>query len=422
MTAKTKEAYAIARKVQMRFTRGMKTTRHVFRGIAPLFPFLLLSLFLVLCASAAPAPNKRQFLVYVGTYTEEGSTSKGIYAYRFDPNTAELTPVGLAAETTNPSFLAVHPNHRFLYAVNEVGKYKGEKSGAVSAFRIDRTTGKLTLLNQVASRGADPCYVTVDKTGKYVLVANYTGGSVAVFPVLEDGRLGEASSFIQHTGHGADPQRQEGPHAHSIDLSPDNRFAIVDDLGLDETLVYRFDSAKGALTLNDPQLYTTLAKADPGAGPRHFAFHTSGKFAYVVNEMGSTVSVFSYDGADGALRRLQTISTFPKDFSAHNDDAEIEVHPSGKFLYASNRGHDSIAVFAVDPGKGTLTLIEYAPTKGQTPRSFEIAPAGSLLFAANEKSDNIVVFRINPQTGRLAPTGKVLDVAEPVCVKFVPIE
>lgn len=406
----------------MRFTRGMKTTRHVFRGIAPLFPFLLLSLFLVLCASAAPAPNKRQFLVYVGTYTEEGSTSKGIYAYRFDPNTAELTPVGLAAETTNPSFLAVHPNHRFLYAVNEVGKYKGEKSGAVSAFRIDRTTGKLTLLNQVASRGADPCYVTVDKTGKYVLVANYTGGSVAVFPVLEDGRLGEASSFIQHTGHGTDPQRQEGPHAHSIDLSPDNHFAIVDDLGLDETLVYRFDSAKGALTLNDPQLYTTLAKADPGAGPRHFAFHPSGKFAYVVNEMGSTVSVFSYDGADGALRRLQTISTFPKDFSAHNDDAEIEVHPSGKFLYASNRGHDSIAVFAVDPGKGTLTLIEYAPTKGQTPRSFEIAPAGSLLFAANEKSDNIVVFRINPQTGRLAPTGKVLDVAEPVCVKFVPIE
>jgi 6-phosphogluconolactonase len=406
----------------MRFTRGMKTTRHVFRGIAPLFPFLLLSLFLVLCASAAPAPNKRQFLVYVGTYTEEGSTSKGIYAYRFDPNTAELTPVGLAAETTNPSFLAVHPNHRFLYAVNEVGKYKGEKSGAVSAFAIDRTTGKLTLLNQVASRGADPCYITVDKTGKYVLVANYTGGSVVAFPVLEDGRLGEASSFIQHTGHGTDPQRQEGPHAHSIDLSPDNRFAIVDDLGLDETLVYRFDIAKGSLTLNDPQLYTTLAKADPGAGPRHFAFHPSGKFAYVVNEMGSTVSAFSYEGDRGVLRRLQTISTFPKDFSAHNDDAEIEVHPSGKFLYASNRGHDSIAVFAIDPDKGTLTQIEYAPTKGQTPRSFEIAPGGSLLFAANEKSDNIVVFRINPQTGRLAPTGKVLDVAEPVCVKFVPIE
>ena len=402
----------------MRFHRTMNPTRLTPRGIATFLIFALS----VLCAEAAPASHKKYF-VYVGTYTAEaGSTSKGIYAYRFDSDTGKLTSIGIAAETTNPSFLAVHPNHRFLYAVNETGNYRGQKSGAVSAFSIDRATGKLTLLNQVASRGADPCYITADKTGKYVLVANYTGGSVAVFPVLEDGRLGEASSFIQHTGHGTDPQRQEGPHAHSIDLSPDNHFAIVDDLGLDETLVYRFDSAKGALTLNDPQLYTTLAKADPGAGPRHFAFHTSGKFAYVVNEMGSTVSAFSYEGDRGVLRRLQTISTFPKDFSAHNDDAEIEVHPSGKFLYASNRGHDSIAVFAIDPDKGTLTQIEYAPTKGQTPRSFEIAPGGSLLFAANEKSDNIVVFRINPQTGRLAPTGKVLDVAEPVCVKFVPIE
>jgi 6-phosphogluconolactonase len=403
----------------MGFHRVMKSTRHAFRGIAAFLVFLLLAI----CAVAAPTPQERKYLVYAGTYTTEaGSTSKGIYAYRFDPDTAELTPLGLAAETTNPSFLAVHPNHRFLYAVNEVGNYKGEKSGAVSAFAIDGATGKLTLLNQVASRGADPCYITVDKTGKYVLVANYTGGSVAVFPVLADGRLGEASSFIQHTGHGADPERQEGPHAHSIDLSPDNRFAIVDDLGLDETLVYRFDSAKGSLALNDPQLYTTLAKADPGAGPRHIAFHPNGKFAYVVNEMGSTVSVFSYDGAGGVLRRLQTISTFPKDFSAHNDDAEIEIHPSGKFLYASNRGHDSIAVFAIDSNKGTLTLIEYAPTRGQTPRSFEIAPGGSLLFAENEKSNNIVVFRIDDKTGRLTPTGKVLDVAEPVCVKFVPID
>ncbi len=397
----------------------MKLTRLFTRGIAACFALLFSALYAV----AAPAQHKQQYFVYVGTYTlEAGSTSKGIYAYRFDADTSELTSIGLVAETANPSFLAVHPNHKVLYAVNEVGNYKGEKSGAVSAFAIDRATGKLTLLNQVASKGADPCYITVDKTGKYVLVANYTGGSVAVFPVLADGRLGEASTFIQHTGHGADPQRQEGPHAHSIDLSPDNRFAIVDDLGLDETLVYRFDSAKGSLTLNDPQLYTTLAKADPGAGPRHFAFHSNGKFAYVVNEMQSTVSVFSYDGAGGVLRRLQTISTFPKEFSAHNDDAEIEVHPSGKFLYASNRGHDSIAVFAIDASKGTLTLIEYASTKGKTPRSFEIAPGGSLLFEANEKSDNIVVFRINLQTGRLTPTGKVLDVAEPVCVKFVPIE
>ncbi len=403
----------------MGFHREMRPTRHAFRGMTTFLVFILLTI----CAIAAPASQKPKYLMYVGTYTTEaGSTSKGIYAYGFDPETAEVTPLGLAAETTNPSFLAVHPNHRFLYAVNEVSNYKGEKSGAVSAFAIDRATGKLTLLNQVASKGADPCYIIVDKTGKYVLVANYTGGSVAVFPVLEDGRLGEASSFIQHTGHGSDPERQEGPHAHSIDLSPDNRFAIVDDLGLDETLVYRFDSAKGSLSLNNPQLYTTLAKADPGAGPRHFAFHPNGKFAYVINEMGSTVTVFSYDSSGGVLRRLQTISALPKDFSGHKEAAEIQVHPSGKFLYASNRGHDSIAVFAIDPDKGTLTLIEYAPTKGQTPRSFEIAPGGSLLFAANEKSNNIVVFSIDAKTGRLTSTGKVLEVVEPVCVKFVPTD
>jgi 6-phosphogluconolactonase len=397
----------------------MKPSLHILQTITPLLAFLLLT---VCPGTAASSKHTTKYFVYVGTYTEEGSTSKGIYAYRFDPDNTELTSVGLVAETTNPSFLAVHPNHRFLYAVNEVSNYKGQKSGAVSAFAIDRATGKLTLLNEVASKGADPCYITVDKTGKYVLVANYTGGSLAAFPVLEDGRLGEASAFIQHTGHGTNPQRQEGPHAHSIDLSPDNRFAIVDDLGLDESLVYRFDSAKGSLTLNDPLLYTTLAKAAPGAGPRHFAFHPNGRFAYVINEMQSTVSVFGYDAAAGVLRPRQTISTLPKDFAGHNDDAEIVVHPSGKFLYASNRGHDSIAAFAIDPSQGTLTLVEYAPTKGQSPRNFEIAPGGSLLFAANEKSDNVVIFRINPQTGRLTPTDQVLDVAEPVCVRFVPIE
>ena len=395
--------------------REMRASRHSSAPIAPLLAFLLLA---VCVETAAPATHKDKYLVYVGTYTEEGSKSKGVYVYRFDADTAELTSVGLAAESTNPSFLAVHPNHRFLYAVNEVGDYKGQKSGAISAFAIDRATGKLTLLNKVMSKGADPCYITVDKGGKYVLVANYTGGSVAVFRVLEDGRLGEASAFVQHTGHGMDPERQHGPHAHSIDLSPDNRFAIVDDLGLDVSLVYRFDGAQGALTSNDRK----FAKSDAGAGPRHFALHPNGQFAYVINEMQSTVSVFGYDGADGVLRPLQTISTLPKGFAGHKEAAEIQVHPSGKFLYASNRGHDSIAVFAIDANKGTLTPIEYVPTKGKTPRSFEIDPAGSLLFAANEKSDNIVVFRIDPQTGRLTPTGQVLEVAEPVCVKFVALE
>src|SRR6266849_3121789 len=395
----------------MRFYSEMKATQFSLHTITLLLALLLMSV----CAGAA-APVEHSYLMYVGTYTEDGSKSKGIYAYRYDPATAEITSAGMAAETVNPSFLAVHPNHRFLYAVNEVGNYKGQKSGAVSAFAIDRVTGKLTLINQVASKGADPCYIIVDKTGKYVLVANYTGGSVAVFPVAEDGRLGEASAFVQHTGHGTNPERQEGPHAHSIDLSADNRFAVVDDLGLDETIVYRFD--KGTLIPNGPQ----FGKADPGAGPRHFAFHPNGKFAYVVNEMGTSVSVFAFDGNAGVLRPQQTISTIPKGFAEHNDDAEIEVHPSGKFLYASNRGHDSIAVFAIDSNKGTLSLVEYAPTKGKTPRSFEIDPTGSLLFAKNEKSNNIVVFRIDQQTGRLTATGKVLEVVEPVCVKFLPVE
>ena len=379
--------------------------------------------FLVLSAvcPGAPAKHNSKYFVYIGTYTEKGSASKGIYAYRFDSATARLTAIGLAAETINPSFLAVHPNQRFVYAVNEVSDFKGEKSGAVSAFAIDRATGKLTLLNQVASKGGGPCYITVDKSGKYVLVANYEGGSVAVFPILQDGRLGEASSFVQHSGHGTNPQRQEGPHAHSIDMSRDNRVAIVDDLGLDETLVYRFDSTKGSL-INDASNDAEIAKAARGAGPRHFAFHPNGKFGYVVNEMQSSVTAFAYDAADGVLHPLQTISTLPKDSAKENTAAEIEVHPSGKFLYASNRGLDTIAVFAIDEHKGTLTSVEYIPTKGASPRSFEIAPGGSLFFAANEKSDNIVLFRINTQTGRLTPTGEVLEVSQPVCVKFVAIE
>jgi 6-phosphogluconolactonase len=380
-------------------------------------PLLLFSPLPNLCAAAAPKQHS-QYFAYVGTYTQEGSDSKGIYAYRFDSETQKLAPIGLAAQTINPSFLAVAPNQRFLYAVNEISNYQGQKSGAVSAFAIDPATGKLTLLNQVASRGTDPCYITVDKTGKYVLVANYTSGSYAVFPIREDGGLGESSSFVQHTGHGTNPQRQEGPHAHSIDLSPDNRFAIVDDLGLDETTTYPFDSSNGSLDASDAR----IAKADPGAGPRHFAFSPNGKFGYVLHEMGSTITAYSFNAATGTLSPLQTISSIPKTFSKLDESAEIQVAPSGKFLYASNRGHDSIAVFAIDSTTGMLTLVEYVPTKGASPRSFEIAPGGRLLFAANEKSDNIVLFSINPRSGRLAPTGKVLNISQPVCVKFARVE
>jgi 6-phosphogluconolactonase len=391
----------------------MKATPQAFRTTV----LLMAILFIAIC-SALAAPATHKYLMYAGTYTLGESKSKGIYAYRFDSETGQVTPIGLAAETVNPSFLAISPNHSFLYAVNETGDYKGEKSGAVSAFAIDRKTGKLTFLNQVASRGADPCYVTLDKTGKYVLVANYTGGSIAVFPVLEDGRLGEASAFAQHSGHGPMPMRQAGPHAHSIDLSPDNRFAIVDDLGLDETLVYKFDASNGRLTPNDPP----FAKAEASAGPRHLALHPNNKFGYVINEMGDSVSVFSFDAAAGTLQPLQTVSTIPKTFSGRNDDAEIEIDPSGKFLYASNRGHDSIAIFSIDSSTGMLTLVKYVPTKGQSPRNFVIAPGGNFLFAENEKSDTVVEFRMDHKTGDLAPTGKEWDIDQPVCIRFVPVD
>jgi len=394
----------------MRSYIEMKHSPFYLRTFTLLVAILLLNV--VVAAAAAPQGT---YLFYVGTYTEEGSRSKGIYAYRYDAKTAEIKSLGLAAETVNPSWVTLHPNGQFLYAVNEVGNYKGPNSGGVSAFSVDHATGKLTFLNELPTRGADPCYVTVDKTGKYVLVANYTGGSVAVFPIQKDGSLGEASAFVQHSGHGPNPQRQEGPHAHSIDLSPDNRFAMVDDLGLDEVLVYKFDSAKGTLTPNDPP----FAKVDSGAGPRHFALRPDGKFAYVITEMGHTVTAFSNDAANGKLQLLRTVTTLPKDFNGRNDDAEIRVHPSGKFLYASNRGDDSIAIYAIDKNKGTLEQVGSVHTGGKEPRSFEIDPTGMLLFAENQKSDTIVVFRIDAKTGQLTPTGKVLEVGSPVCVKFV---
>ena len=396
----------------MRLYSGMTFSS---RFVCSIFFFLAITLSLTIDARAQAGGK---YLAYVGTYTEEGSKSKGIYAYRFDEDSGQITSLGLAAETTNPSFVALHPNGRFLYAVNEVQNYKGANSGGVSAFSIDRSTGKLKFLNEVRSRGADPCYIMVDKAGKHVLVANYTGGSIAVFPVLADGKLGEASELVQHAGHGKDPKRQEGPHAHSIDLSPDNRFAFVDDLGLDELKVYKYDSARGSLTPNTP----AFAKLDPGAGPRHFVLHPSGKFAYVVAEMGCTVTAFSVDLKQGTLHRLQTVSTLPKDFKGENDDAEIHIHPSGRFLYASNRGHDSIAVFAVDSQKGTLTEIEDVPTQGKIPRSFEIDPTGNFLFAENQKSDDIVVFRIDGNSGKLTATGQKLDVGSPVDVKFLKVD
>ena len=356
------------------------------------------------------------YLVYVGPYTT--GKSHGIYVYKFDSATGKLAPLGLAAESRNPSFLAIHPNHRFLYAANEIGDLGGQKSGGVSAFAMDRKTGKLTLLNEVPSQGVDPCHLIVDKTGKYLLVANYSSGSVAAFPILADGRLGKASSFIQHTGHGIDPERQEGPHAHCILVSPDNRYALAADLGTDHVVVYRFDATQGKLTPNNPP----YAEVKAGSGPRHLAFHPNGKFLYVNSEMGNIVTVFAYDAAHGTLKELQTITTLPKDFRGQSTTAEIVVHPSGRFLYCSNRGHESIAVYAIDPVKGTLTEVEIVSSGGKEPRNFELDPSGHYLISANQNSDNLTVFRIDVNTGRLTPAGQVLEIGAPVCVKFVPME
>lgn len=352
--------------------------------------------------------------MYVGTYTT-GQTSKGIYTYRFDATTGQLKEIGLAAESVDPSFLAVHPNGKFLYAVNETSDFGAQNSGAVSAFAIDHSTGKLKLLNQVSSRGAGPCYISLDKTGKFVLVANYDGGSIASFPVHDDGSLGAAAGFVQHSGSSVDKERQERPHAHWIGTSPDNRFALAADLGLDEILVYRLDATKGSLTANDPP----FVKVNPGAGPRHFAFHPNGKFGYVLSEMTATVTAFAYKGKNGSLSVLQTFATLPRDYSGPKEAAELVVHPSGKFLYASNRaGIDTITEFGIDPDKGTLTLLGQFSTKGKTPRNFAIDPTGAFLLAANQESGNIVVFRINLATGAPAPTGQAVQVPAPVCIVF----
>jgi 6-phosphogluconolactonase len=387
----------------------MKITRRLF---------LLFVSAPVLLLSQAQTPEKSaakgQYLAYVGTYTAK-TNSQGIYAYRFDPEKGQLTAIGMAAETADPSFLAVHPNGKYLYAVNEISTFNGGPGGAVSAFSIAAKTGALKFLNQVPTRGAGPCHVSLDKNGAYVLVANYDGGSIASFPVHEDGSLGTASGFVQHGGSGPNKERQESPHAHWIGTSPDNRFVLAVDLALDQVIVYGFDSSKGIFT---PML-SGFAKVKPGAGPRHLAFHPNGKFAYVLSEMDSSVTVFSYQAKNGTFSTLETISALPKDYAGPKEAAEIAVHPSGKFLYTSNRGHDSIAIFLIDPAKGTLKSLGQVLTGGKTPRHFAIDPTGMYLLAENQESNNIVVFHIDPATGNLTPTGQTIEVPSPVCITFV---
>ncbi len=381
-------------------------------AVQHLFLAAVIALAAILSAHAAAASEDR---VYIGTYTDHGS--QGIYVCEFDPSNGTLTSPELAAATVDPSFLAVSPDHHFLYAINETDHFNGQATGGVSAFAIAPATGKLTLLNQVSSLAPGPAYITLDRGGHFVLVANYDEGSVAVYRIQPDGKIGDSTAFVRHYGSSVNPDRQKGPHAHSIVMSPDNRFAIVADLGLDELLVYPFDAAQG--TLGAPR----VMKTDPGVGPRHLTLASSGKFVYVINEMQSSLTVYSYDANNGAMAPLQKISTLPSSFHGENTAAEVVLDPSGKFLYASNRGDDnSIAVFRVDQAKGTLTLVEFVPTGGKTPRNFAIDPSGKWLLAANQESNDIVTFRINPKTGRLTREVKAIEVNSPTIVDFVPLD
>ena len=359
-------------------------------------------------------------LVYVGTYT--GPKSQGIYVFRLqaeNPAVSQnitLVPLGLAAASSNPSFLALDLKRRLLFAVNEVSEFDGKPTGAVSAFAIDKTKGTLALINQQPSMGAGPCHLVLDRSGRHLLVANYGSGSVSVLPIASNGRLGPASDVVQHSGSSVNPERQRGPHAHCVTIDRANRFVFVCDLGLDKVLAYRFDARRGTLTPHDPP----FAQVKPGAGPRHMVFRPDGRFAYVVNELSSTVTTFRYDANAGALHDLQTVSTLPEQFDGANTGAEVDVHPSGKWLYVSNRGHNSVVLFNVDSNTGRLTFVEEQGTGGFKPRHFGIDPSATYLAVGNQDSDTILVARIDAGNGRLKPSGVFAHAPSPVCMKFLP--
>jgi 6-phosphogluconolactonase len=359
-------------------------------------------------------PAEKELTLYVGTYTS--GKSEGIYVYRMNLGNGELKHFNTIKGVADPSFLAIDRQRRWLYAVNEVNEFADKASGAVSAFSIDQKSGNLSFLNQQPSLGGSPCHLIVDKTSRFVLVANYSGGNVSVLPIKADGSLGVATDMVQHHGSGVNKERQEGPHAHCIELDSTNRYAFAVDLGLDKVLIYKFDAKNGKLAANN----VPFVQMSPGDGPRHLTFHPGGKYAYVINELTNTITAFTYNQATVSFKRTQTVPTLPPDFSGMNTTAEIAVTPSGKFLYGSNRGHDSIAGFAIDQSTGKLTFIEHVPTQGKAPRNFTIDPTGTFLLAANQESDSIVSFRINPMTGRLESTGKVTEVPTPVCLVLMP--
>jgi 6-phosphogluconolactonase len=369
---------------------------------------------LLTATSLSLAATAADTIAYVGTYT--GGKSQGIYAFALDesaPGGPKFSPLGLAAATESPSFLAIDSGRWLVFAVNETSTFNGQPTGAVSAFHSDPATGKLTLINQQPSMGTGPCHVMLDPTGRFLLVANYNSGSVAVFPVAGDGHLGAPTSVVQHAGRSVDEGRQTGPHAHCVTFDPAGRYLFVCDLGLDRVMAYRLDDAGKLAPAAHP--YASVA---PGSGPRHLAFAPDAKFAYVLNELSATVTVFAYDAAAGALTEKQTISTLPAGYTGQHWCAEIAVHPSGRWLYASNRGHNSLAQFSIDPVTGLLKFETSQETGGRTPRHFAILPSAEYLVIANQESDTMRLCRIDAATGRLAPVGEMVGVAAPVCVEF----
>jgi 6-phosphogluconolactonase len=387
-------------------------------------------------ASAAPAGD---YFVYFGTYTgftymreglpAGGSHSKGIYVSRFSPATSKISKPELAAEIVNPAFLAVHPNQKFLYAATEDPRSLGpdfDHASYLSAYAIDPATGKLRLLNTLPTGGTSTCYISIDKTGHYVLMANFGSSSVTVLRIKDDGSLGEQTAFMKHIGKGKDPSFQSKAHPHSIDVSPDNRFAVVSDLGVDKIFVYRFDATTGSLSPAE----APSVDSEPGSGPRHFVFDSAGKFAYALKEMSGVVTVLAWDASNGTVTTVQNANTLVPDFIGANDSAEIAIHPNGKFLYESNRrfrganlfGPDTIGIFAIDPSTGRLTEVAQVPPGGVMPRNFAIDPTGSYLFSANELSGNVLLFRVDSDTGRLTPTTTDLKIDVPVSITFVPAQ
>jgi 6-phosphogluconolactonase len=365
---------------------------------------------LLLAAALAPSlAAAADTFVFFGTH--RSGPGIGFSVAHFDTDTGVLTTPKLDVEAVEPAYFVIHPDGRHLYTCNSGAP------GGVSAYVIEPKTAHLTLLNKVPSGGDDASYVCLDQTGRYVFVANYTGGNLAAFAISPDGRVGARTGFAQHTGRSVDPQRQTHAYAHSIIIDPTNRFVLTADLGVDKLFVYRFDEKTGALTPNDPP----FAIVKPGSGPRHVKFHPNGRWVYLINEMGCTITAFHWDTATGALTEFQTVPTLPADFTGINTCAEIVVHPNGKYLYGSNRGHDSIAVFAIDPENGRLSLIQHAASRGEKPRNFAFDPTGKWIVCTNHDSDNAVVFRVDEATGRLTPAGQPVAVPFPFCERFLPV-